>query len=1209
MSSSIEIRVGILLNERYRLDAELGRGGMGVVYRAHDTLLERDVAIKLLSDSALGTEGRARLLHEARAAASLNHPNIGAVHDAGEADVPWQADPAPFIVMELVEGESLYNLKAAGDRRLEALDEIVSIARQICAALEHAHAHGIIHRDLKPENVLLAPDGTAKLTDFGLARSVASRMTSEGTIVGTAYYLAPEQALGQQIDNRADLYSLGVLLYELTTGLLPFTADDPLAVISQHLHAPVVPPRAKNPKIPPALDNLILRMMSKEPGDRPASAAEVLGALAQPGILDRDIIPAEELSVLERIERGRMVGRERELAQARTLWKKVVFSEGQMLLISGEPGVGKSRLVQELVTQVQVSGGQALVGVCYAEGGAPYAPFAQVLRRAFHSGFCDDLGLSDFVLADLLTLAPALRRRFPEVAPNPPLDPQSEQQRLFENVVAFCAALSERAPLLLVLEDAHWADSSTLSLLRHLARRTRRQPVLLAATYREVELDGTRPFQEVLLDLNRERLATRLELSRLGREESRDMLAVLFDEEITPEFLDGIFRETEGNPFFIEEVCKALVESGELYFADGRWHRPSMDQLEIPQSVRAAIQSRIGKLPAEAQEILRLAAILGREFDFETLAEASALPKAGEVGEERLIDALESAEGAQLIEEISAEGGVTFAFTNALIPATLVEGVRTLRRRRLHRRAAAAVATLRPDDLEALAHHYGEAGDDAQALTYYTRAGERASAAYANQEAKNHFLAALDLVESYAGRAHLLSELGEVHVRMGHHEEAIETWQEGIDLYKSLGDQDGVARLYAQVARAAWLAGPPPRSLALCREGMEAIAGAPDSLGQADLLHETARACLFNGLPDEADVLCRRALEIAERLGAVQVQAEALTTLAIVPGRPAAEAVSALTQVVELVEAAGLLVQAARAHQNLGAILCFNAGDLDASRQHSLRATELFQQVGGVSWVLYCASGAAIVALYQGAIPVAETELLALRASLDAAYDAGVAVTVLQTAEALLQRYRGELAEAAERLRAHQAETRDAGDLHYLSIVDNTLAGVLGEIGEEEEAEAALREAIELGDRGAVVGGVWPRCILSVIRSRQREAQAARSLISEGREKATELGDRAWDAVWLPWARAHLAAVEGNWSDALKAFDATVDGFARMGMRWYRAHTLREWADAHLSRGEAGDRERARELLREATAEFESMGAPICASQVQDRLEQLEGHL
>jgi tetratricopeptide (TPR) repeat protein len=215
------------------------------------------------------------------------------------------------------------------------------------AALDHAHTHGIVHRDLKPENVLVTPDGTAKLMDFGLARSVASRLTSEGSIVGTVFYLAPEQALGGEVDGRADLYALGVMLYELTTGHLPFTADDPVAVISQHLHAPIVPPRAHNEEIPPALDALIVGLMSKQPEDRPASARAVLHALERLDQPEAEAAVLGELSLLDRIVRGRLVGRERELDEATAYWQRAASGDGHVLLISGEPGIGKTRLARE----------------------------------------------------------------------------------------------------------------------------------------------------------------------------------------------------------------------------------------------------------------------------------------------------------------------------------------------------------------------------------------------------------------------------------------------------------------------------------------------------------------------------------------------------------------------------------------------------------------------------------------------------------------------------------------------------------------------------------------------------------------------------------------------------------------------------------------------------------------------------------------------
>ena len=197
-----EINKKTVLNDRYELGDELGRGGMGVVYRAHDAVLDRDVAVKVMNQTGLGTEGRARLLSEAQAVAKLNHPNIVTVHDAGEID------GTPYIVMELVEGESLYQHPPDG------FAGMLAMAGDVSSALEHAHSHEIIHRDLKPENIVIASDGTAKLMDFGLARSMATRVSVEGEIVGTVFYIAPEVAMGQDLDGRADLYSLGVILYE-----------------------------------------------------------------------------------------------------------------------------------------------------------------------------------------------------------------------------------------------------------------------------------------------------------------------------------------------------------------------------------------------------------------------------------------------------------------------------------------------------------------------------------------------------------------------------------------------------------------------------------------------------------------------------------------------------------------------------------------------------------------------------------------------------------------------------------------------------------------------------------------------------------------------------------------------------------------------------------------------------------------------------------
>ena len=737
---------GEVLNDRYRLDEELGRGGTGTVFRAHDPELDRDVAIKVLTNLVLGTDGRARLEQEAKSIAKLNHPNIVAVYDVGELD------EVPFIVMEYVEGWDQHR------RAPDDLAGIVSVVRQVSLALQHAHESGVIHRDLKPENVLVQSDGAAKLVDFGIARSVASRMTSEGQIAGTVYYLAPELALSQNFDGRADLYALGVMLYELSAGSLPFDQGDALTIVSQHINAPPIPPRARNPEISPRLEALILQLMNKDQNERPASAAAVIEALDDPDLLDVAAVTDHEMAVLGRIAKGRFVGREKELKQARTIWMQAMVGAGQTLLISGEPGIGKSSLTRELATQAEISGGIALIGESYAEGGAPYSPFSQILRRALPQAGQNGSQMTEFVVADLISLTPELRPNYPDLPDIPALDPESEQRRLFESMVALLTSLGEQSPILLVLEDVHWADSGSLAMLHYLARRTKGQPIMLVATYREVELDDTLPLQEMLVELNRERIASRLKLTRFGKDDTQKLLATIFQEEVSMEFTEGIYNETEGNPVFIEEVCKSLVEEGMLYFEDGEWHRPDdMSDLDIPQSVRVAIQSRLSKLPNEVLNTLRMAAVLGREFDFNTLVAAA------ELDEERLIDALEHAEHAQLIDEISGESGGTFRFAHALIGTTLEEGLSGMRRRRMHHQAATVIEQLRPDDYEALAHHYYESGDANKGFEYSMKAGRRAIGRSARNEALRHLARALEIAED-EGRK---DELASVHLALG----------------------------------------------------------------------------------------------------------------------------------------------------------------------------------------------------------------------------------------------------------------------------------------------------------------------------------------------------------------------------------------------------------------------------------------------------------
>ena len=722
------VGVGSVLRERYRLNSELGRGGMGVVYQATDLDLHREVAVKVLSGATSATsDARARLFREARAAAALNHPHIVSVHDVGEAD------GQPFFVMEYVGGPRLSHARPT------ELARIVDVAIQICAALDHAHTNGIVHRDLKPDNVLLSRNdqtSSVKLADLGIALpAYAARISQAGVIVGTAAYMAPEQALGQPVDARTDLYALGVLLYELTTGRLPFSGDDPLTIVSQHVHAPVVPPRVLRSDLPRSIEGIILRLLAKDPAQRFSSAEETRAALAR-CLTDQDAVidtgAGSAVAILDALSRGRLVGRATELAEAREIWRRAREGHGHAVLLSGEPGAGKTRLARELTIQAAVDGALVLTGGCYEyEATTPYLPFTEAFRRWTREEKDGEKlrSLLGDAAIQIAKLAPEIETRLGPFPERPQLAAHEERLLFFDAVAQVFSNIARQQSLLFYADDLHWADRGTLWLLGHLLRQIRQERVLILGAYRETELDRAHPLAKSLVDWNRERLASRIVLRRFNSTETEDQLGALLGERVSGDFAAAVHRETEGNPFFVEEVLKALIERGSVRRESGRWKRCELTDLLIPQSVKEAIGHRLDRVSEQCNEVLRISAILGKVFTFEELCAAA------EQSEDVLLDALDEAVTAQLL---SPAGDDSFAFTHDKIREVLYEELNPIRRRRLHRHAAEGLERNRQKFCcapEKLAHHYIQAGDHERGLNYAKQAAEEAQRVYAFDEA------------------------------------------------------------------------------------------------------------------------------------------------------------------------------------------------------------------------------------------------------------------------------------------------------------------------------------------------------------------------------------------------------------------------------------------------------------------------------------------
>jgi serine phosphatase RsbU (regulator of sigma subunit) len=581
---------------------------------------------------------------------------------------------------------------------------------------------------------------------------------------------------------------------------------------------------------------------------------------------------------------------------------------------------------------------------------------------------------------------------------------------------------------------------------------------------------------------------------------------------------------------------------------------------------------------------------------------------------------LNTLESAGLIRLAQLEPDLEYLFRHTLVQDAAYATLLTTDRKRLHQAVGEAIEQIYPDRLNEyaamLARHFEQAGNDQHALEYFSRAGDTALASYANQEAESHFRSALALVPEAAQRAPLLFGLGEALYRQSRFEDAIQTWRDGIELYHTLGDMDGVARLYARSARAAWYGGDQPKGMSLCEEGLDTVAGASESPDLARLLHEAGRAYYFNGLPDKALPLCEQALDMAERLGAVDVQADTLATLGAFAPLPKEESVAVLTKAAELAESIGLLEVAARAHHNLAGAKKAMDGGQKAAREHLLRAADLGRQRGAVSEELLSRAVAAGMSLAMGELAAAEGALPELERLQRALPDPRSAQHDIEDLKAVLLEYQGKWAESLQLRRDYYADARRRGDLQRLVDAATGLAGALLEfdrltepIDQEKseevlaEAEAVMLEAVQIRDPGLGIGN-WARCHLAMVYARQGKFGDARALLAQVQE-TPDIEVNIWSEIAQAQAAAMLATAERRWPDALSAFETAANLCARVYLRGMWARTLRDWAEVHALRGEPADPERAETLLRKARAIFEEMGTPYYVGLIEERLQAL----
>jgi tetratricopeptide (TPR) repeat protein len=747
---------------RYEVKRFLGEGGKKKVYLAHDNQLDRDVAFALIKTEGLDEAARERVTREAQAMGRLgSHPHIVTVFDIGDHN------GQPYLVLPLLPGGDIEGvIEEAPGHRLP-LERALKIAIDTCNGLEFAHAKGIIHRDLKPGNVWLAEDERAMIGDFGLAVAVdRSRLTQAGVMVGTVNYMPPEQAMGGEVGPRSDLYSLGCMLYEMVCGRPPFVGDESVAIIGQHLNTPPVAPTWHRPDCPPGLEALILRLLEKDATKRPASAAEVRQALldvssARPEALEgraadlaahgSSASPRADGATTDPLYRRVFVGREQELKQLQAAFDAALSGEGSLAMVVGEPGIGKTSVCEQLATYVALRGGKALAGHCYEEGSLslPYLPFVEAMRSYVLArepeALRSDLGTA---AGDVARIVSEVTDRVPGVELRPAGDPEDDRWRLLQSVTSFLRNASNVQPLFILLEDLHDADRGTLDLLVHLSHNLQGARLLIVGTYRDVEVDRAHPLSTALAELRRQGSFLRVPLRGLTVDEVHRMYTAIRGQEVSWTQAEAVHRQTEGNPLFIQEVLRYLVEEGLVVRQGDRYVPQGEPGAGIPEGLRDVIGKRLSRLSDKANQLLSIAAVIGRDFRLDVLQKVAGLP------EEEVDAALEEAADRALVEARQGVGTLAFRFTHAFFRQTLYEETFASRRLRVHQQVARALEEVYGRRVEEhaaeLAEHYAQStntDDLRKALHFSEVAAERASSVYAHGDTVRHLEQAVKVQE------------------------------------------------------------------------------------------------------------------------------------------------------------------------------------------------------------------------------------------------------------------------------------------------------------------------------------------------------------------------------------------------------------------------------------------------------------------------------
>jgi DNA-binding SARP family transcriptional activator len=911
----------------------------------------------------------------------------------------------------------------------------------------------------------------------------------------------------------------------------------------------------------------------------------------------------EPLAAAEATE---LVGRHAELAALEAAWRETARGARPLVLLAGDAGMGKTRMAAALAARARDEGAVVLYGRFDEHTHAPYQPVVEMLRS--WSGGDSLQGLGERLgsrAAELGVLLP----EFGSPADPPLPDPtglsagDAHRLRFFDAVAALLAEVAGDAPLLLVVDDLQWADRPTLELLRHLRRAPARHRGLVVGTYRHTECAPGHPVHELSDDLRREGGLRRLQLAGLEEEQVGALVAALAGDAADGTFVRALHDATEGNPFFIGEVVGHLLAMG----------RPlqggvSLAAVGAPQGVREVTGRRLNRLGEAARSALPVAAVIGREFDFDVLEAVAP------VGGDALVGALEEAVAAGVIREAGRVG--RYAFVHALLRATLYGGLSPLRRARLHGRVGEALVRLRVGELDRhlplLAHHFAQAapaGQPERALGFVLAAARRADRLLAWEEAAEHYRAALDALRLAGSdddrvRAELLLELGTAEERAGAEQAARAAFAGAVDLARALGDPALLARAALGFAGQWSLLGRvDPERARLLDEALEALGGEDGAL-RARVLARLALELCYAPERERRLALSREAVTLARRLGEPRTLAACLVARHYALWRPETlddrlEVVAELRHVAERTGDAELELEAA----GWNVVDLMEVGDVRAADVQIAAASKLAQALHRPLWLWWTTLFRCMRAQLEGRFEAAE-RLAGEALEIGVRGQAENARHYHAQAMFTIRREQGRLAEL-------EGPTRELAD-RYPAVPAWRAALALLELetGRPEAARASFEAIAADGFARLPVDANWLIAVtlLAEVCAGLGDARRARelsALLAPYADRNVVVGRATTVNGSASRPLGALAAVQRRWTTAERHFARALAMHERMGAAPWWVRTQLSWAEMLLARGRSGDLAEARERLEAALAQAQALGMTAVA----DRARELQGRV